>query len=101
VLAAADPYEHLDRKIVRARALKLGLQYAAQGHISTPESLSTELFDSGIALAANAGLLEDDATRDERLAFVDDVLDALKDLHAVQQMATPAPTVQQLPEMLR
>jgi len=100
VLAAADPYEHLDRKIVRSRALKLGLQYAAQGRISTPESLSTELFDSGIALAGNAGLLEDDATREDRLEFVADVLDALEDLHAVQRMAHPVPTVQQLPEML-
>jgi glycerol-3-phosphate O-acyltransferase len=98
VIASADPHETLDRKTVRMRSLRLGRQFAAQGRITTPESLSTELFDSGIALAANAGLL-DGADIDEREEFLADVVDALSDLHAVQQMAHPTVTTPALPEM--
>jgi glycerol-3-phosphate O-acyltransferase len=75
--------------------LLLGRQAAAQGKITTPESLSTELFHSGIALAANAGLLGrgDQEARDEFLADIDD---ALADLRLVQitaqtRMIIPSP----------
>ena len=83
VIAKADPAETLDTKTVRARALRLGRQYAAQGRITSPESLSTELFASGIALADNAGLL-DDADQDDRDGFLADIDDALEDLRTVQ-----------------
>ena len=83
VIASADPNETLDRKTIRSRALRLGTQYAAQGSLSTPESLSTELFDSGFALAANAGLI-DGGDVEERMEFLADIEDALTDLRAVR-----------------
>ncbi len=87
VIAQADLNETLDKKTVRARALRLGRQYAAQGEISTPEALSTELFASGIALADNAGLLET-SDRSDRDGFLADIEDALKDLETVQATAS-------------
>jgi glycerol-3-phosphate O-acyltransferase len=89
VIAEADPAETLDVKTVQARALRLGRQYAAQGRISTPEALSTELFASGIALADNAGLL-DDADQLDRDGFLADIDDALEDLRFVQGTARPS-----------
>ena len=95
VISQADPNETLDAKTIAHRSLLLGRQTAAQGKITTPESLSTELFNSGIALAANAGLLGrgDQEARDEFLADIDD---ALADLRLVQmtaqtRMITPSP----------
>jgi glycerol-3-phosphate O-acyltransferase len=87
VIAEADPVETLDAKTVQARALRLGRQYAAQGRISTPEALSTELFASGIALADNAGLLGD-SDQPDRDGFLADIDDALEDLRFVQSAAS-------------
>ncbi|MEA3509908.1 MAG: hypothetical protein U9R51_00595, partial [Actinomycetota bacterium] len=87
VIAQADPGETLDKKTVQARALRLGRQYAAQGQISTPEALSTELFASGIALADNAGLL-DTSDQSDRDGFLADIEDALEDIETVQATAS-------------
>lgn len=87
VIAGADPAETLDAKTVQARALRLGRQYAAQGRVSTPEALSTELFASGIALADNAGLL-DDSDQIDRDGFLSDIDDALEDLRFVRATAS-------------
>ncbi|MEN8113915.1 MAG: hypothetical protein ABFS21_05960, partial [Actinomycetota bacterium] len=83
VIAEADSAEALDVKTIKQRSLRLGRQHAAQGRISTPESLSTELFASGVALADNAGLLTD-ADDDDRREFLSDIEDALEDLRLVQ-----------------
>jgi glycerol-3-phosphate O-acyltransferase len=86
VIDQADPDETLDAKTIAHRALLFGRQEAALGSVTTPESLSTELFNSGIALAGNAGLLgrSDPAERAEFLADIDD---ALADLRRVQSAA--------------
>jgi glycerol-3-phosphate O-acyltransferase len=86
VISQADPNETLDAKTIAHRSLLLGRQEAAQGKTTTPESLSTELFNSGIALADNAGLLGrgDQEIRDE---FLEDIDDALADLRVVQVTA--------------
>jgi len=98
IIASADPAEALDRKTIRARALRLGQQYAAQGLITTPESLSTELFDSGIALADNAGLLDSEDTED-RNEFLGDIEEALSDLRAVGTFAEGSVTRSALHKM--
>ncbi len=98
VIAAATPDVPIDRKTIRARALRLGRQNAAQGLISRPESLSTELFESGISLAANAGLLEA-AGAQERAEFLADIEDALTDLHAVQDHTARIVTIDDAHEM--
>ncbi len=88
-IADADPDETLDAKTIAHRALLLGRQEAALGNVTTPESLSTELFNSGIALASNAGLIGrgDPVERSEFLADIDD---ALADLRRVQAAAPPS-----------
>ncbi|MCL1693862.1 MAG: 1-acyl-sn-glycerol-3-phosphate acyltransferase [Actinomycetia bacterium] len=98
VIAQADPNETLDKKTVQARALRLGRQYAAQGRISTPEALSTELFASGIELADNAGLL-DDSDQSDRDGFLADIDDALADLRTVQATASALVTSASTHEM--
>ena len=57
VIADAEPSETLDAKTVAHRALLLGRQEVVLGNGTTPVSLATALFSSGIALAANAGLM--------------------------------------------
>ncbi len=86
VIADAEPSETLDAKTVAHRALLLGRQEAALGNGTTPESLSTELFNSGIALAANAGLMGrgDPSERAELLADIDDALADLRQVHTAQ-----------------
>jgi glycerol-3-phosphate O-acyltransferase len=86
VIAQADPNETLDAKTIAHRSLLLGRQAEAQGRITTPESLSTELFNSGIALADNAGLLGR-ADQEAREEFLVDIDDALSDLRLVQVAA--------------
>ena len=98
VIAQADQNETIDAGTIQHRALLLGRQEQAQGQISTPESLSTELFSSGIALAGNAGLLGrgGQLERDEFLADIDD---ALADLRLVQAASAVDVTIPAPPEM--
>ena len=98
VLAEAEPTDELDAKSIRQRALRLGRQHAAQGRISTPESLSTELFASAVALADNAGLLET-ADRETRREFLDDIEEALEDLRVVQAASRPEGAGELAPRM--
>jgi glycerol-3-phosphate O-acyltransferase len=83
VLVRADSGEELARSEIQQRALDLGRQYEAQGKISTPESLSFALFDAGIALADNSGLLHPTPVLSERKSFLADIEDALADIDAL------------------
>jgi glycerol-3-phosphate O-acyltransferase len=83
VLVRADSGEELARSEIQQRALDLGRQYEAQGKISTPESLSFALFDAGIALADNSGLLHPTPALAERKSFLADIEDALADIDAL------------------
>ncbi len=89
VLVRADEGEELTRAEIQERALALGRQYQAQGKISTPESLSFALFDAGIALAANSGVLDASTPRAARESFLADLDDALADIEALSS-AIPA-----------
>ena len=80
VLVRAEPGEALTPTDIHNRALALGRQYEAQGEISTPESLSFALFDAGIALAENSGVLDADTPPEQRERFLEDLEDALADI---------------------
>jgi glycerol-3-phosphate O-acyltransferase len=56
-LEARDYRKPVDDKFV-AECLTLGRQYLLQRRIQSPESVSTVLFESALALAANYGLVE-------------------------------------------
>jgi glycerol-3-phosphate O-acyltransferase len=78
-LVAADFRRDADPKGLSGASLALGAQYRAQRRIASPEAVSTVLFDAGIRLAANRGLLEGgevDRLR-EREAFAAEIADAL------------------------
>ena len=84
VLVRAAPGEPLTRSEIHERALALGRQYRAQGEISTPESLSFALFDAGIALAENSGLVKPSALTEQREQFLEDLEDALADIEFLE-----------------
>ena len=85
VIAAADPYEDLDAKEIRTRALKLGQQYIAKGVIRSPEAVSTALFDSAINLAENRGILTP-GKLSERRSFADEIRTALAEIDAIRAL---------------
>jgi glycerol-3-phosphate O-acyltransferase len=85
VIAAADPYEDLDAREIRNRALKLGQQYIAKGIIRTPEAVSTALFDSAIKLAENRGILTPGKLL-ERRTFADEIRTALADIDGIRAL---------------
>jgi glycerol-3-phosphate O-acyltransferase len=88
VLVRAEPRQELSRSDIHNRALALGRQYEAKGELSTPESLSFALFDAGIALAENSGVLDPSVEHDDRVRFLDDLEDALADIGALAAVTT-------------
>ncbi len=84
VLVRAETGEELGRSDIHSRALALGRQYQAKGEISTPESLSFALFDAGIALAQNSGVLDPSTPPEQRQRFLDDLEEALADIEALE-----------------
>ena len=84
VLVRAEPAEVLTPSEIHERALALGRQYEARGEISAPESLSFALFDAGIALAENGGLLSPETPPEHRRRFLEDLEDALTDMEFLE-----------------
>ncbi len=79
-LVAADFRRDAETKPLTRACLALGAQYRAQRRIASPEAVSTVLFDGGIRLAANRGLLaggDVDRLR-EREAFAAEIASALE-----------------------
>jgi glycerol-3-phosphate O-acyltransferase len=89
VLVRAEPGEELTRSEIHDRALALGRQNEAKGEISTPESLSFSLFDSGIALGENSGVLDAATPPEHRERFLEDLEDALADIQALDSAGEP------------
>jgi glycerol-3-phosphate O-acyltransferase len=89
VLVQAEPGEELSGSEIQERALALGRQYEAQGKISTPESLSFALFDAGVALAANSGVLDASTLPEDRQRFLADLEEALADIAALDSASLP------------
>jgi len=79
-LVAADFRRDVDGKALTQSSLALGAQYRAQRRIASPEAVSTVLFDAGIRLAANRGLLTggDVERLRERESFAAEIAGALE-----------------------
>jgi glycerol-3-phosphate O-acyltransferase len=85
---ASEPGQADEQAVIR-RALGLGRQYVAQRRLRSSESVSVLLFQTGLQLAANRGLLgadEDVATR--RAAFLAELRDLLRRLDQIEDLAT-------------
>jgi glycerol-3-phosphate O-acyltransferase len=78
--AAADETELV------SECVAVGRQYHLQGKIASAEAISSELFKTGLKLAANRGLIAAfDGVAARREAFRDDLADVLRRL----EMQTP------------
>jgi glycerol-3-phosphate O-acyltransferase len=73
--------EPVDGDALVRECLAVGRQYHLQGRITSAEAVSTELFKTGVKLAANRGLL-DGGDRDGFRQELEDVLRRLQTLQA-------------------
>lgn len=85
-LAALD--EPFDEKAFVAACIGRGRLYRLEGEITSDESVSESMFSGAILLARNRGLLTDEATRNERKRFAEEIrryrqaaLESLKNAH--------------------
>ena len=76
-----------DSEVVR-RALGLGRQYVAQRRLRSSESVSALLFQTGLQLAANRGLLEPGpGLAERRAAFLAELRDLVRRLDQIEDLA--------------
>jgi glycerol-3-phosphate O-acyltransferase len=68
---------------------KLGRQYVLQGRVRSPESVAKSLFDTGLRLARNRGLVEPGSPglAGRRKAFAIEVRDAVRRIEIVEALA--------------
>jgi len=76
-----------DSEVVR-RALGLGRQYVAQRRLRSSESVSALLFQTGLQLAGNRGLLEPGpGLAERRAAFLAELRDLVRRLDQIEDLA--------------
>jgi glycerol-3-phosphate O-acyltransferase len=87
-LAVHDPQAPLQERAFIAECLSVGRQYRLQQRIGSPESLSRELFATGLQLAANRGLVEPGAPdlAERRRAFVEELRGAIARAAAIDRL---------------
>ncbi|MEM8605480.1 MAG: 1-acyl-sn-glycerol-3-phosphate acyltransferase [Myxococcota bacterium] len=78
---------HVDRKRLLDRCLAYGHQRVLQGRLHSPESVTLELFKTGLQLADHRGLLEGSGPEvvAARVAFADELRDAVDQLRALAE----------------
>jgi glycerol-3-phosphate O-acyltransferase len=89
VLADRDPGEEPDRAALVRACIGLGRQRQLQRSLHSPESVSKELFDSALRLAANRDLVAagDEGLRERRRAFAEEVRAEVRRVEAVAGLA--------------
>jgi glycerol-3-phosphate O-acyltransferase len=89
VLADHDPGDEPDRSELVRECIARGRQYELQRSLHSPESVSKELFDSALRLAANRELLAPGAEvlRERRRAFADEIAAEVRRVEAVAGLA--------------
>ena len=87
-LAAYEPRRPVERKAFLAECVAVGRQYVLQRRIHSAESVSKELFECALQLAANRDLV--DPGRDElqvrRQAFADEVATVVRTIAAIAEL---------------
>lgn len=79
-LADRDPRKTVDTKQFLDECVAVGRQYLMQRRINSPESVSKELFDGALQLAANRDLVDPgrDELRQRRRAFADEMAEVVR-----------------------
>jgi glycerol-3-phosphate O-acyltransferase len=87
-LAARDPRSPLSQEAFLKECIGFGRQYTLQRRLDSPESVSRELFQGALRLAANRGLIEPGADRRAaREEFADEVRDVVRRVRAIRALA--------------
>lgn len=88
-LAARDPAQPVERKAFLAECRGVGRQYRLQQRIWSTESISEELFDTALRLAANRNLVEPGPPdlAERRRAFAAEVNDVARRIGRVRDLA--------------
>jgi glycerol-3-phosphate O-acyltransferase len=88
-LSGRDPGQKLDRSRFIGECIGLGRQYELQRRLHSPESISKELFDSALRLAANRDLLGPGGQElsERRRAFADEVRTEVRRVDFVRELA--------------
>jgi glycerol-3-phosphate O-acyltransferase len=89
VLADRDPGEEADRAGLLRECIGRGRQYQLQRNLHSPESVSKELFESALRLAANRDLVApgDEGLRERRAAFAEEIRAEVRRVEAVAALA--------------
>jgi glycerol-3-phosphate O-acyltransferase len=88
-LAARDPALPINEKEFTRECLGAARQYRAQQRIWSSEALSKELFQNGLTLAANRGLLDPDGEElaERRRAFAEEMRVLLRRVRTIRDLA--------------
>lgn len=89
-LAERAPSRHIDRNEFIDECLSVAHQWWLQQYLHSPESISKNLFAGAMQLADNRGLLGTggEELRARRIAFADELSDAVRRVQQVRKMAT-------------
>jgi glycerol-3-phosphate O-acyltransferase len=88
-LAARDPGDEVDKPAFVRDCIGLGRQYQLQRRLHSPESISKELFDSALRLAANRDLVGAGGSElsERRRAFAGEIHTEVQRLDFVRDLA--------------
>lgn len=87
-LAAQDPRSAPREDVLLKECIGFGHQYALQRRLDSPESVSRELFQGALQLAANRGLIEPGADqRVGREKFADEIRDVVRRIRVIRAFA--------------
>ncbi|MEM7437220.1 MAG: 1-acyl-sn-glycerol-3-phosphate acyltransferase [Myxococcota bacterium] len=82
---------HVNREVLLERCLAYGQQRVLQGKLESPESVTLELFKTGLQLAEHRGLLKGVGAdvRAQRRAFAAEITDTVTHLRALRGHSAP------------
>ncbi|GIW41891.1 MAG: glycerol-3-phosphate acyltransferase [Candidatus Binatia bacterium] len=89
VLARLGPSDPVEPESLLPRCFALAKQYVLQRRVRSTESASKALFETGLRLARNRGLLEPggEELRERRAAFAEEVLDVVRRIELMEALA--------------
>jgi glycerol-3-phosphate O-acyltransferase len=92
-LAARDPREPIEERAFLRECLGAARQLRLQQRLHSPEAISTELFRTGLALAANRDLVDPgrEAVAEGRRALADELRTVVRRLERIRDLALRAP----------
>ncbi len=89
-LAQIDPKTEIDNKVFIEECIGIGQQRWLQRRMHTPESVSKDLFQGALRLAANKGLVDPagPALKKKRKAFAAELAEAVRRVDVIRKLAS-------------